>query len=102
MKHLLLQKKVLRTLRVKWPKPARAVGWSNLRKAQEERKQKLADLVGPDFMPWCAVLGYDEVKAFKYLLGPPPPLEVRKPARGCEMPLTAEHPVPTALSWVLG
>ena len=88
-------KKVLRTLRVKWPKPASkvlnpraVVGWSNLRKAQEERKQKLADLVAPDFMPWCEVLGYDEVKAFKYLLGPPPPLEVRKPARGCEMPLT--------------
>ena len=54
------------------------VGWSNLRKAHEERKQKLADLVAPDFMPWCEVLGYDEVKAFKQLLGPPPPLEVNQ------------------------
>ena len=42
-------------------------GWSNLRKAQEERKPRLADLVDPHFMPWCVQFGYDLEKAIKWM-----------------------------------
>ena len=33
-------------------------------------------------------VGYDMVKTFKWLVAAPPPLEVKEPALGCEMPLT--------------
>ena len=42
-------------------------GWSNLRKVQEERKQRLADLVDPHFMPLCVQFGFDWLKAIKWM-----------------------------------
>ncbi len=68
--------------------PRAVVGWSNLRKTQEERKQRLANLVDPDFMPLCEQVAYDLKKALDWMKRKPRPLEVEEPAFGCQMPLT--------------
>ena len=67
----------------------RGFGWANLRKAQEERKERLAELVGPHFMPWCVQLGHTLEKSLEFLEnGPPRRLDVKGSFDGCQMPLT--------------